>query len=116
MRKSFRVPQQRDFPITYKSSGWDFLFAKLSSDYRYKSENSVFEKIGDAIIITITAPRGLLKIAIMGNSVAKLQNYSEFKNFKGMISKIICASPFYIIIKVVLRLMIIGRYFCFDTS
>ena len=61
MRKSFRVPQQRDFPITYKSSGWDFLFAKLSSNYRSKSGNSVLDKIGDAIIITITAPHGFIK-------------------------------------------------------
>ena len=39
-----RVPQQIDFPITYKSSGWDFSFTKLSSNYRSISESSVFEK------------------------------------------------------------------------
>ena len=56
-----RVPQHLEIPTTCKSGGWIFLLSKLSSNYRSISENSIFEKIGDAIIISITAPHGFIK-------------------------------------------------------
>ena len=82
-----RVPQLKGSPIAFKSSGWTFSLAKLSSNYRFDSENSIFQKkLGMQLLSQQLHPLRYYKIAIIGNSVAKLRNYSEFRNFQSMIS------------------------------
>ena len=113
-----RVPQLKESPIAFKSGGWIFSLAKLSSNYRSDSENSNFQKkLGMQLLSQQLHPLSYYKIAIIGNSVAKLRNYSEFRNFQSMIS-INCLHHhlIYIIFDVAWWLKILGRDFCFDTS
>ena len=60
------------------------------------------KEIGDAIIITITAPLTLIKIAIKGNSVAKLRKKYDNQNY--------LAPNIYLDIDIILYMVIIGGY------
>ena len=72
-----RVPQQNKIPITHKSSGWFFSLAKLSSNYRYDSENSNSQKIGDAIVISVLMIPYVMTVDGKGNIVYKHNNYTD---------------------------------------